>query len=429
VGCKVAIVRNLCRICALTVKPEARISFVFQLFAGFEVALVICSWPLWWGNSSFPQVPLLPVVPGILWSRILTAAFVMSAILIAARPISAVSGKFLSRCPVVVALLAGLAMVVLNQHRLQAWHWLFLLNLFWRLLLPDKAWFTVMRHTISSVYVCSALSRISAAPLSGMPGAIVFKSLAMLGFSDLSPDSRLPMVFCHSLILSELLVGLLLLTKRTRSAGCIGAILLHVSLLIVLGPFGLNHHAGVLLWNLCFLCVVPVLFWRDTPAEIMEAKKLNGVTRTAIMLTWLFPLSGLIGLADNWPSWQLYSSRPESWILLVHRDDCNQLPRTVAEFTGEPSPLSDWCPIKLDRWSLAETGSPLYPEDRFQLAVCRHVLSNGKGDIRFRVEVSEPATPIWWKRRQRLITSRRQLEDETQRFILKTTAVPLLLNR
>jgi hypothetical protein len=422
-GRTVAIVRNLCRIRDLADKPDTRISAVFRILAGFEIALVISTWPLWWGDSDFPQVPLLPVFPGMIWSRVLTGLLLMSAVLILSRRIPATLETSSTRCAAVLALFAGLALLVLNQHRLQPWHWLFLMSLFWMLLLPGNARLTVIRHTICTVYVCSALSRISATPLSGMTGAIVFKSLAMLGFDELTPNNRLPIVFCHTLIVGELCVGLLLLKRGTRWAGCIGSNLLHVSLIIVLGPLGLNHHAGVLLWNLCFLCVVPVLFCRDKSAEVREGKELTGVTRTAIMLTWMFPLSGLIGLADNWPSWQLYSSRPENWILFVHRDDCNRLHRTLAEFTGEAAPLSDWCPIKLDRWSLAATGSPLYPEDRFQLAVCSSVLSMADGDVQFRIDVTEPITPFWWNRRQRSIISREEIENEKQRFILNTTAI------
>jgi len=38
-------------------------------------------------------------------------------------------------------------------------------------------------------------------------------------------------------------------------------------------------------------------------------------------------------------------------------------------FVTSPQPLSRWCRVRADHWSLAELGVPIYPQARFQLGV------------------------------------------------------------
>ena len=95
--------------------------------------------------------------------------------------------------------------------------------------------------------------------------------------------------------------------------------------------------------------------------------------RAAILFVWLFPLSGLFGIADNWPAWQLYSTRPETWTLRIKETDVHFLENHIQQHVSGPAPLDDWVVVRLDRWSLAETDSPLYPQGRFQKEVIHRV--------------------------------------------------------
>lgn len=245
-------------------------------------------------------------------------------------------------------------------------------------------------------------------PEQGIVGIIVRQLLELAGLAGWERTPEQIALFCHALSFGEFMTGVLLLFPRTQWLGKSGAILLHSSLLLALGPFGLNHHAGVLLWNLCFLCLVPILFPQTSLLE-KDASQRSRLQTLVIAATWSFPLSGLIGIADNWPSWQLYSSRPETWILSVHEADRELLPTLVRPHVSDPAPLSEWCPVRLDRWSLQQTKSPMYPEDRFQGAVIKSLLEKSPKTIRFRVDISEPEFPFWWSRRQRQIDNRVEL--------------------
>jgi hypothetical protein len=237
------------------------------------------------------------------------------------------------------------------------------------------------------------------------------------------------------LIGAEVAVGMLLLVPRTRRFGVVFAVLLHALLIVVLGPFGLNHHLAVLLWNLTLMVLVPVTSgWRirkslanEREAPLAAKGTQRGLFRTAwpaVAMVWMLPLSGLFGVFDNWPSWQVYSPRPERWLLSIHTEDTARIPRQYQPWLRKGELFSDWQPLALDDWSLDATRAPLYPEDRFQLAVIRFVLDQCPADLRFQVQISEPMPIMWWQRRERLLTSRSELNIEAARFLLPAQAVP-----
>jgi hypothetical protein len=198
---------------------------------------------------------------------------------------------------------------------------------------------------------------------------------------------------------------------------------MHLSLLAALGPFGLGHHPAVLLWNLHLLLLVPLLAL-TAPACRLYPHSVSAAVRAYLpaALHWLFALSGLFGIADNWPSWQLYSSRPESWQLWIRRDQAARLPDNLQPWLSR-TVVDGWQPLSLERLSFAATSSPLVPEDRFQAAVIEAFLQTMPTSTDFQIRITEPHQFRWWQRRERRIFTLQQLHEEQARFLLNARSV------
>ncbi|MCA9047168.1 MAG: hypothetical protein KDA89_00470 [Planctomycetaceae bacterium] len=412
-----------------------------------ETALIAATRPLWSGTSDFPAVPLFPalqllppavdnLVVGALLLLLLAAAAVL--LLCCGRdtatraeyqdkPPTSDGQSVVTRVLLAGLLIAGLCAGALNQHRLQPWHWLTLLLVAQRLLLRGVNRLSTFRLTPAAIYFFAGLSRLGPSADQGMSREII---LTLHNILRLPPPGNPQFVFalCVCVSLAESMIGVLLLVPRTRRLAVAGSVMMHSTLLLVLGPLGLNHYSGVLLWNMFFLIAVPLLnLPRITPAipdrghqrreRFPDTLRASAMRITAVRLFLvLFPLSGLFGVADNWLSWQLYSPRPEVVALFIRADAVDDLPETVSPFVLPPPPLDDWCAIRLDRWSLSATGAPLYPEDRFQLAVAADVIRRtthapgrdsltvvenpATADNRFRIIIDEPQFPAWWRRRE-----------------------------
>ncbi|RLT04552.1 MAG: hypothetical protein DWI22_16355 [Planctomycetota bacterium] len=377
-----------------------------RILAGFEILLIAVTWPLWWGNSSFPAIPLmhdfsLPIVADRIFLCILLTVCIFVAGATGDRPTDKVMR--------IAALAAALMLCVCNQHRIQAWHWLFICGVATSFFKPQEG-LQLFRGLLASIYVCSAFSRMAPLAHVGMSAAIVDQLLWMFGIQPELLAGRVSEILCHGFNLGELGVGLLLLWPKSRHSGMLLAMLLHGTLLLALGPLGLRHHTAVFIWNLCFLCLLPVVFsGRIIAAPPLQTGQ-HWSYRVASCFVWLFPLSGLFGIADNWPAWQLYSTRPETWVLRVRESSTRDLDQSLQPHISGPAPLGDWVVVRLDRWSLAETESPLYPQARFQRELICRVLAKLPDNAEFSVDISEPQRWFWWKRIHRTLNTRAQMD-------------------
>lgn len=371
-----------------------------------ETVLIAVTWKLWTGGSAFPAVPLLKelsvvpmVVDQVLAAMMLGSLFGAIGVLVQRSRQATGFGRTSPDWLLTVFVFCGTAMGVLNQHRFQSWHWLTLLLVAQYLVLPPAERLRTWRITIATIYCFAALSRLSPDMGGSMSREILTTILAKGGAGHLTRNATWISVGCGLMTLAEFLTGLGLCWKPTRRLSVTVSMLMHLTLVTALGPWGLNHHHGVLCWNLFFLVAVPLLFVMcEEPAAPIHRTP-SAKSRWIQFFLVLFPLSGLWGVADNWPSWQLYSPRPEVLKLYVHADDVSRLPPTLQPFVSPPAPLQDWCGVRLDRWSLNETNAPIYPEDRFQLAVAAFATGALPQD-RFRVELDIPDEVRWWRRRR-----------------------------
>lgn len=276
---------------------------------------------------------------------------------------------------------------------LQPWVWQFaLLTLF---LMFDDArslrW--AMRLTVS-IYLFSALSKFDPAFFDGLGQVLGWGLLKPLGLDgDDVPLRSLAMLMPAI----EAAAGLLLLFRPTRTLGVIVATLMHVGLLLALGPWGLDHYSGVLLWNVAFIPLVGVQFFRNDERllEWPASFGLGGVVAAALLL-----LPGLepFGLWDHWPGWSVYSTRSSRVTLEIvpakpdPEIEPNHPPRLDGfPFLGEPAPLADYVPVKLEAWCFAVRRQPPYPQERYKVAIAAAFLSECGTLDAFRLTIRRPS--------------------------------------
>jgi hypothetical protein len=413
-----------------------RLQCVLRLLAAFQLLMMVSTLPLWLNDGRFPAIPLfaLPEFPPWLLTAS-SAAFAAGCLLLLLRG-TASSGTSVTdgdsmtpgatRLPWLPGslLLCGLLAGCCNQHCLQAWHVFFLWVLLSCCIQNPRRQLSALRHIPACVYVCSGLSRLSLQPEAGPVGLIAGQLTALLPV-ELQPDPAAFRLLCHAAAWGEVLAGVGLLSSgpcgRVATAA---AMLLHVALLFALGPWGLNHNPAVLLWNLCFLLLLPLLCFQQGPWQSQEpSSPLSQSPWWWNVLLWGTSLAGLAGLTDNWPAWQLYSSRPEQWQLWIDRQHARHIPAPFASALSSTT-VDGLVAVRFDLVSLQQTGSPLYPEDRFQLALIQRTLSELPRNCRFRVRIDEPQVWCWWLRTVRQIDDRRTLQNEHDRFWLNSGRQP-----
>ncbi len=374
-----------------------------RLLAIGQLVLLAATWKLWTPQTDFPQIPLIRAAcdwPG--W-----VDWVCLGILIASSIVLLIVAR---RGCISRAASAGIAIslavfFVLDQHRLQPWAWQFFLLAILRSLADDTTARRGWMWLAISIYFWSGVSKLDytfcheqgPALLGGLKQA-----MGMRGMPNRWTET-IDIVGSFCFALGELGVAVLLAWPRTRWLGLWTATIMHATLLVALGPQGLNHSHGVLLWNVFFIAQDWMLFrtFRITPTPGATSATGTRWQRLRSRMEWprhfrvraalvtiiaamLWPLLEPVGLCDHWLAWAVYSARPGQVEVVAHLDmDIKKLPMQTQEIWAEFAwPLGYalhpvvYHTLNVSQWSLDKLAVPNYPQSRFQVGVAMFLVDH-----------------------------------------------------
>lgn len=418
--------------------------------------LLLASWPLWFpgfSDSDFPLVPLWKSLTEFpLWIDSLLSSLLGLGLLMWFAP-----GSILSRCGPGLTLLTGLGLVSLDQHRLQPWFYQLLVISTFLLCGDQRFRWQAVTWLVISVYLYSAVGKLDFEFLHTVGQEFLTAAGSVLGMQieAWSEPQRLWLVAAFPLF--ELLLGIALVVRSTRLYAGWLACIFHLSL-AGLFAFILQHSWGVILWNLQFAFQSLVLFGWPVPG--VRFRKLGSLQsgplpqfaspkisegggglpawcgQLVLGLALLLPLGERWGLWDHWLSWALYAPHSSRVEVLVARTAVDRLPEGAQRGTqassedgqtpmfpeDRPSALaaSLWVRIPIDRWSLEQTGTPIYPQARFQLGVVRYLARRVDSDFMIRAELRGVANRFTGQRQAWQLRDRRTMVMAADRFWLNT---------
>lgn len=357
---------------------ETRLAWLTRLLGLGVLALVAVTWRLWTPQELFPRVPLFRWAPPDWWDW-------TSLGLITIGGLGLLAATHRQVRIFATTLAAGLALAfVCDQHRLQPWAWQFFI-LALLLALADKPliwtgwqWLTI------SIYFYSALSKFNVEFLDSIGHAFARNALGGL-FSTTTgyppgPSAFYGMNYAFMWIfpVGELGVALLLAIPVTCKWGMWAAIAMHSLLLQILGPYGLNHSSGVLLWNVFFIAQAAVLFmpsqrfWSGKSLTLPYARQSvcawpNRIAQLLLAWILLWPATHIFGFCDAWLAWAVYVSPSPFASIDVRMLVFDHLPELRKLQIIQPQETDHELPV--GQWSLRTVQAPAYPNVRNMVAV------------------------------------------------------------
>ncbi len=374
-------------------RPEKHSRPLPRWWAVAGLTLFAATWKLWTPQTEFPQVPLFG------WAGSLPASVDWLAFGVLLGSLATLVWNATSRRSWLAFVVSLSVLIILDQHRLQPWAWqLLLMGIFFatfqasggrqppgslesdrrttRGLTPPAR---LLRGLTISIYFWSAVSKFDAGFYASHGQTLVealFQSVS-INAANWPPSVKWWLAF--SLPLGELLVAVGLSWPRTRQAALIAATALHVGLILALGPLGLGHRPGVLLWNIAFIGHDWLLFGAQASgaasAPRFRIEDTGGLTpprspaqlsfRVAVCVTLfacVWPITAGWGLCDHWLAWSVYSTRIERVSVTLTDEGARRLPESTRRLVVDGE-------LRLDRWSLAALDVPVYPQLRFQFGV------------------------------------------------------------
>ena len=390
------------------------------------LCLLGVTWRLWLNESDVPEVPLC------LAASISFLGDGLAILLIASVLTTIVSAK---RRPVAWWLLsfslAGL--IYLDQHRLQPWAYQTLIYAILFATLPYRYAMRAMLPVAISVYIYSAAGKFDYQFMHTVGIDFLNVILQPIGGLQAKPEQLAKFTILFPLV--ELSLGLLLIPKRTRRVAGVGVMLMHVGLIVILGPFGLNHSLGVLTWNLLLVIQAWFLFVKGPSVSIQSLLVLarrflvrqkapcvqralaicvSGICFAAVTM----PLFERFGYWDHWTSWALYSPHNSRVEAQLHPIGIEKLPESILPFVGTDSDGDGRLDIDLGGWVLSQRAVPIYPQARYQLALLAELTDQHQIDKEIRCTVKSAADRWSGKRELKNLFGAEEIREHLRTFWL-----------
>lgn len=384
-----------------------------RIMYGFTLAMMAMSWPVWMSVSAIPRFPVKGLESiasrnGSIDSIALTTCLIGITLGMA----KGRAGRF----GAALAAFSGLMLVAFDQNRLQAWFYQTLVLSSVYALLPATSAIGFVRFFAVALYFHSALSKLDWSFAHSMGPYLLSPILSRF---PLAPDARTQAGVALALPVGEMVFALALASGFWR-IGLAGATIMHLGLIILLGPWALDHSGNVLLWNVSMLIQAWILFRSPIrpqgKVEVSEPAAGDSSIRTVVtappaslglvqlglLAVAVLPFFERAGLWDPWPSFALYAGHVEQLRIDWPAELKAEIP---AEF--HPYLKQDQSDLVLDLtlWSRARFGVPPYPASRIHRRLAAWIAATCPEGIPMRATFLSKANWRTGKREERTLSS------------------------
>jgi hypothetical protein len=321
---------------------------------------ILCSYNLWAGQRWYPVCPVFKD-----WYISPPYDYILLGLEIILILLLIIADK--TRILIFLLLTLNLAFCLLDQNRLQPWFFIYnsflLVLLFYNWRIDNvnnyNSFFIILQLCFCAVYVYSGLQKFN-------PGFInetypwFIRPLEKL-VSDRQMETLHKTGYVIPFI--ELFIGFGLLIKPLRFISIPLLIMLHVIILLLMGPLGNNYNPVVWPWNIMMIVLALLLFSGKTNERFFSVSHLFKlpVFYMVMILFWILPAFNLVGKWETYLSFSLYSGNNHTAKILLNDEAYGRLPFYVRHYVQHQGGQyilypKDWC--------LSELKTPLYPEKR-----------------------------------------------------------------
>lgn len=321
---------------------------------------VLLSYNLWAGQRWFPKAPLF-------WEYDVIKSpydYIQLLILLALIVINIISrNKYF----LFFLVLFSVYLCADDQNRLQPWFFNYILILLVLLFYRQRvdapnnytSIFISLQLLVALIYIYSGLQKINSHFIDDTYSWIIEPLNSILSNRQMTLLLRLG----HSVPVIEILLGLGLLIKPTRYITLPLIIMMHVIILILLGPMGKSYNSVIWPWNLTMIALNLVLYGNVERERFFDVAILFRGVSFYIVITFMliFPFFSFQNKYDSYLSSSLYSGNTHNCKIILSDKAYQALPYYIQNFA---TTNANYNMLNLKRWCMTELNAPCIPEKR-----------------------------------------------------------------
>jgi hypothetical protein len=324
---------------------------IFWLFAK------LIGWRMFTTNRLFPTAPVFEILD-----------YVPTAIHLILFPLSLLFLVLLIVFKKNKTVLWGLFIVeifscLLDQNRWQPWEYQYLFAIFIFIVnATNQKFITVaFAFVLVSTYIYSGFGKLNEGFLQTIWAKMILH--LFLKVPTLTALQHWLYYSGYLLGLMELITGIGLLFLKTRKLSACVLILMHLFILLLLGPFGLWYNKIVWPWNVGMILYLYIIFLKKYPV-IIPIKSIFIGWNIPVFICWgILPALNFIGCWDNYLSSGIYSGRlPKMLICIKDTSKCKPLRKFCRK--DLLNTCNGQAVIDLQYWAMTETNVAPCPEIR-----------------------------------------------------------------
>lgn len=331
----------------------------FAVLLGLFVS-VLLSFNLWAGQRWFPKVPFFDGYTGI------SAPYdyfnlVVLLVLIAFSFFSP------SKLFLYLLVLFSLYLVIDDQNRIQPWFYNYVLMivvlLFYKQRVDEPnnytSVFISLQLLVALVYVFSGLQKFNSHFVTDTYSWIISPLQSQLSERKMELLMRLGKTVPYI----EIALGVGLLIKQTRYITLPLIVIMHIFILLLLGPFGSSYNSVVWPWNITMIILNLLLFAKVERERFFDIAFLfkGSAFYIVVTLMFIFPFFSFQNKYDSYLSSSLYSGNTSNCAIVLSDSAYKKLPYYIQNFV---TTSNDEKTLNVKRWCMTELNAPCVPEYR-----------------------------------------------------------------
>ncbi|MAN27096.1 MULTISPECIES: hypothetical protein [Mesonia] len=343
--------------------PQGRVQAFLLVNNLAFIAGIMFSFKLWITRRNFPVIPLFDFIPEFSTSFNLIPVIVLIALL-------AIQIIYKKPFIFLLSILTIGFLLVQDAMRWQPWVYLytvFIIPFCFKKIKASQV-LSFFQIILIGVYFWSGLYKLN----SGFTEIIFPKMILQVLHINLSKYSYLG----YFIPITELLVAVGFVIKKTRNIAFYLAASTHLLILVWLSPIGGNTNSVIIPWNIAMIVFTYLCFYKN---EIEVFTKPQTLKKPLTLIAFIIILLPGLYKVGYWPyyfSFQLYSGQGQSsYISLPDKQLLEQHPNFInACYPFKEFPQKNI--VKLSYWSYFELNVPTPPDTKIYHAVMKDFCNN-----------------------------------------------------